>query len=93
MSERMAAALKGQRVEHRLYRMEGFNHMFDVFPDGLPPEGNRLACNIQKSPRRSKWCSPSCQSTLAHDGSRHSRAIDGAVHPATYNSTTERRPT
>jgi hypothetical protein len=35
----MAAALKGQRVEHGLYRVEGFNHMFDVFPDGLPPEG------------------------------------------------------
>jgi acetyl esterase/lipase len=39
MSERMAAVFKRQRVDHRLYRMEGFNHLFDVFPDGLPPEG------------------------------------------------------
>jgi acetyl esterase/lipase len=39
MSERMAAALQRQGVEHRLLRMVGFNHLFDVFPDGLPPEG------------------------------------------------------
>jgi acetyl esterase/lipase len=39
MSQRMAAVFKRQRVEHRLYRMKGFNHLFDVFPDGLPPEG------------------------------------------------------
>lgn len=39
MSERMAAVFKRHRVTYRLYRMGGFNHMFDVFPDGFPPQG------------------------------------------------------
>jgi dipeptidyl aminopeptidase/acylaminoacyl peptidase len=38
MSERMAAVFEYQRVEHDLYRLEGFNHAFDVFPD-FPPQG------------------------------------------------------
>ena len=38
MSERMAAALAQQGVEHRLVRMEGFNHAFDVFST-YPPQG------------------------------------------------------
>jgi acetyl esterase/lipase len=42
MSERMAAVLQQQGVEHRLLKMEGFNHLFDVFPDGLPPEGKPI---------------------------------------------------
>jgi hypothetical protein len=39
MSERMAGVFQRQGVEHRLLKMAGFNHMFDVFPDGLPPKG------------------------------------------------------
>ena len=39
LSEQMAAALQRQGVEHRLSKMVGFNHLFDVYPDGLPPEG------------------------------------------------------
>lgn len=39
MSERMAAVLQRHGVEHRLERLAGFNHMFDVFPDGFPPAG------------------------------------------------------
>lgn len=39
LSERMAAALRHQNVEYSFYRMRGFNHLFDVFPDGLPPAG------------------------------------------------------
>jgi acetyl esterase/lipase len=38
MSERMADALKGQGVAHGLYRLEGFNHAFDVF-SVFPPQG------------------------------------------------------
>jgi hypothetical protein len=38
----MAAVLERERVEHRLYRMESFNHLFDVFPDGLPPQGQPI---------------------------------------------------
>jgi hypothetical protein len=38
----MAAVLQQQGVEHRLLKMEGFNHLFDVFPDGLPPEGKPI---------------------------------------------------
>jgi acetyl esterase/lipase len=38
MSERMAASLTRQRVEHELIRMAGFNHAFDVFPT-FPPQG------------------------------------------------------
>jgi acetyl esterase/lipase len=41
-SKRMAAALQHQHIEHSLYRMRGFNHMFDVFPDGLPPAGKAI---------------------------------------------------
>ena len=42
LSERMAAALQRQNIEHRLYRMRGFNHLFDVFPEGLPPAGKPI---------------------------------------------------
>jgi acetyl esterase/lipase len=38
MSERMADALKRQGVAHSLYRLEGLNHAFDVFPV-FPPQG------------------------------------------------------
>jgi hypothetical protein len=38
----MAAALQHQHIEHSLYRMRGFNHLFDVFPDGLPPAGKPI---------------------------------------------------
>ena len=38
----MAAALQHQHIEHSLYRMRGFNHLFDVFPDGLPPAGKAI---------------------------------------------------
>ena len=38
-SERMAAALKQHDVSHQLIRMEGYDHLFDVFPDGWPPTG------------------------------------------------------
>jgi dipeptidyl aminopeptidase/acylaminoacyl peptidase len=37
LSQKMAAVLEREHLEHRLYRMKGFNHLFDVFPDGLPP--------------------------------------------------------
>jgi acetyl esterase/lipase len=42
LSERMAAALERQSIEHRLYRMRGFDHLFDVFPNGLPPAGKAI---------------------------------------------------
>jgi len=42
LSERMAAALQRQHIEHNLYCMRGFNHLFDVFPDGLPPAGKAI---------------------------------------------------
>ncbi len=35
-SERMAAALDSARVPHRLIRMKGYDHLFDVFPGGWP---------------------------------------------------------
>lgn len=38
MSERMAATLEKEGVEHRLVRMKGFNHAFDVFST-YPPQG------------------------------------------------------
>jgi hypothetical protein len=38
----MAAALQQQHIEHSLYRVRGFNHLFDVFPDGLPPAGKPI---------------------------------------------------
>jgi len=47
MSERMAAALKRQGVMHQLYRLEGFNHAFDVFPD-YPPQGPPTGLNRPK---------------------------------------------
>lgn len=40
MSQRMAYSLKRHRVEYHFYRMKGFNHLFDVYPDALPPEGH-----------------------------------------------------
>ena len=46
--ERMAAALQRQGVEHRLLKMVGFNHLFDVFPDGLPPEGKPIGLQNRK---------------------------------------------
>ena len=48
MSERMAAALSRQGVEHRLYRMAGFDHMFDVFPEGPPPAGQPIGLQHPK---------------------------------------------
>jgi len=42
LSEQMAAALQHQHIEHSLYRMSGFNHLFDVFPNGLPPAGKPI---------------------------------------------------
>jgi acetyl esterase/lipase len=42
MSQRMADSLKRHRVEYHFYRMKGFNHLFDVYPDGLPPEGHAI---------------------------------------------------
>jgi acetyl esterase/lipase len=48
MSERMADALQRQGVEHRLSRMVGFNHLFDVFPDGLPPVGKPTGLQNRK---------------------------------------------
>jgi acetyl esterase/lipase len=38
-SERMAAALKRHGVPHRLIRMQHYDHLFDVFPDGWPAKG------------------------------------------------------
>jgi len=35
-SVRMAAELKRHRVTHRLITMKGYNHLFDVFPEGWP---------------------------------------------------------
>ena len=48
MSERMADALQRQGVQHELLKMVGFNHMFDVFPDGLPPEGKPTGLQNRK---------------------------------------------
>ncbi len=48
LSERMAAALQRQGVEHRLIKMKGFNHLFDVFPDGLPPEAKPIGLQNRK---------------------------------------------
>jgi acetyl esterase/lipase len=48
MSERMAAAFTRQRIEHRLYQMEGFDHGFDVFPDGFPPQGKPIGLQHPK---------------------------------------------
>ena len=48
MSLRMENVLTRQRVEHRLYRMVGFDHLFDVFPDGLPPKGNPIGLQNPK---------------------------------------------
>ncbi len=42
MSQRMADSLKRQGVETHFYRMKGFNHLFDVYPDALPPEGHAI---------------------------------------------------
>ncbi|MBV8629917.1 MAG: alpha/beta hydrolase [Silvibacterium sp.] len=42
LSEQMAAALQHQHIEHSLYRMRGFNHLFDVYPEGLPPAGKAI---------------------------------------------------
>ena len=42
LSERMAAALQHQHIEHSLYRMRGFDHLFDVFPEGFPPAGKPI---------------------------------------------------
>jgi hypothetical protein len=44
----MENVLTRQGVEHRLYRMVGFDHMFDVFPDGLPPKGNPIGLQNPK---------------------------------------------
>jgi hypothetical protein len=38
----MGAALQHQHIEHSLYRVRGFHHLFDVFPDGLPPAGKPI---------------------------------------------------
>jgi dipeptidyl aminopeptidase/acylaminoacyl peptidase len=48
MSVRMDKVLTRQGVEHRLYRMEGFDHLFDVFPDGLPPNGKPIGLRNPK---------------------------------------------
>ncbi len=37
-SVKMAAALKRYQVKHRLIRMKGYDHLFDVFPGGWPSE-------------------------------------------------------
>ena len=37
-SELMAQALQEAGVPHRLLRMEGYDHLFDVFPDGWPSD-------------------------------------------------------
>jgi len=42
LSEQMAAALEHQHIEHSLYRMRGFYHLFDVYPDGPPFEGKGI---------------------------------------------------
>jgi acetyl esterase/lipase len=42
MSLRMAESLKRHKVEYHFYRMKGFNHLFDVYPDALPPEGHAI---------------------------------------------------
>jgi hypothetical protein len=47
MSERMTAVFKRQGVVHQLYRLEGFNHAFDVFPD-YPPQGPPTGLNRPK---------------------------------------------
>ncbi len=47
MSERMAAVFKRQGVVHQLYRLEGFNHAFDVFSD-YPPQGPPTGLNRPK---------------------------------------------
>lgn len=38
-SELMALALEEAGVPHRLLRMEGYDHYFDVFPEGWPSDG------------------------------------------------------
>ena len=38
----MADSLKRNGVAHQFYRMKGFNHLFDVYPDALPPEGHAI---------------------------------------------------
>jgi acetyl esterase/lipase len=48
MSLRMDNVLARQGVQHRLYRMVGFDHLFDVFPDGLPPKGNSIGLQNPK---------------------------------------------
>lgn len=48
MSLRMEEALTRQGVEHRLYRMVGFDHLFDVFPQGLPPKGSPIGLQDPK---------------------------------------------
>jgi acetyl esterase/lipase len=42
MSLRMADSLKRHRVVYHLCRMKGFNHLFDVYPDALPPKGHAI---------------------------------------------------
>ena len=42
MSQRMADSLKRHGVEYHFYRMKGFNHLFDVYPDALPPKGHAI---------------------------------------------------
>jgi len=39
-SVRMAAAMQRHEVPHQLIRMKGYNHLFDVFPQGFPPTPN-----------------------------------------------------
>jgi acetyl esterase/lipase len=48
MSLRMADSLKRHGVEYRFYRMKGFNHLFDVYPDALPPEGHAIGLRNQQ---------------------------------------------
>jgi acetyl esterase/lipase len=48
MSERIADSLKRHGVDYRFLRMKGFNHLFDVYPDALPPEGHPIGLKNPK---------------------------------------------
>lgn len=47
-SWKMAVALKRYHVRHRLIRMKGYDHLFDVFPGGWPSEGPPTELKDQK---------------------------------------------
>lgn len=38
-SKRMAEALDQRQVEHQLIALAGYDHLFNVYPEGFPPQG------------------------------------------------------